>query len=83
MGWVSVVDSRGPKSLKEHRKVENLEATVACLAATLKEQAAQIHKTNALSLKRANLRRQWSTIRKAHYRRAITPFVGDSRIAPA
>ena len=33
--------------LKEHRKVENLEATVACLAATPKKQAAQIRKTSA------------------------------------
>ena len=47
MGWVSAVDSRGPNSLKEHRKVEKLEATVACLAATLKEQAVQTQKRSA------------------------------------
>ena len=33
--------------LKEHRKVETLEATVARLAATVEEQAAQIQKVNA------------------------------------
>jgi predicted ribosome quality control (RQC) complex YloA/Tae2 family protein len=33
--------------LKEHRKVEKLEATVASLAATMKKQAAQIQKVSA------------------------------------
>jgi hypothetical protein len=33
--------------LKEHKKVQELEATVATLAATLKEQAAQIQKVSA------------------------------------
>ena len=33
--------------LKEHRKVEELETTVAGLAATVKEQAAQIQKVSA------------------------------------
>jgi hypothetical protein len=33
--------------LKEHRKVEKLEATVASLAATVKEQAAQIQRVSA------------------------------------
>ena len=33
--------------LKEHKKVEELEATVAGLAATVKEQAAQIQKVSA------------------------------------
>ena len=33
--------------LKEHRKVEKLEATVASLVATMKEQAAQIQKVSA------------------------------------
>ena len=33
--------------LKEHRKVETLEATVAHLAETVKEQAAQIQQVNA------------------------------------
>jgi hypothetical protein len=33
--------------LKEHRKVEKLEATVATLAATVKEQAVQIQKVSA------------------------------------
>jgi hypothetical protein len=33
--------------LKEHRKVQNLEATVADLVATVKEQAAQIQKVSA------------------------------------
>ena len=33
--------------LKEHRKVEKLEATVEGLAATVKEQAAQISKVSA------------------------------------
>ena len=33
--------------LKEHRKVERLEATVASLAAAVKEQAAQIQKVSA------------------------------------
>jgi hypothetical protein len=33
--------------LKEHRKVEKLEATVASLAATVKEQASQIQKVSA------------------------------------
>jgi hypothetical protein len=33
--------------LKEHSKVEALEATVASLAATVKEQAAQIQKVSA------------------------------------
>ena len=33
--------------LKEHHKVENLEATVASLVATVKEQAAQIQKVSA------------------------------------
>ncbi len=33
--------------LKEHRKVEKLEATVEGLAATVKEQAAQIQKVSA------------------------------------
>jgi len=33
--------------LKEHRKVERLEASVASLVATVKEQAAQIQKVNA------------------------------------
>ena len=32
---------------KEHRKVEELETTVAGLAATVKEQAAQIQKVSA------------------------------------
>jgi len=34
--------------LKEHRKVETLEATVANLVATVKEQAAQIQKVSAV-----------------------------------
>ena len=33
--------------LKEHRKVQELEATVAGLAATVQEQAAQIPKVSA------------------------------------
>jgi len=33
--------------LKEHRKVEKLEATVAGLAATVKQQASQIQKVSA------------------------------------
>jgi hypothetical protein len=33
--------------LKEHRKTEKLEATVASLIATVKEQAAQIQKVSA------------------------------------
>jgi len=33
--------------LKEHRKVEELEATVARLAATVNEQASQIQKVSA------------------------------------
>jgi hypothetical protein len=33
--------------LKEHRKVEKLEATVTDLAATLKEQAAQLRSVSA------------------------------------
>jgi hypothetical protein len=33
--------------LKEHRKVEELEATVAGLAATVKEQSTQIQKVSA------------------------------------
>jgi hypothetical protein len=33
--------------LKEHKKTEKLEATVASLIATVKEQAAQIQKVNA------------------------------------
>jgi hypothetical protein len=33
--------------LKEHRKVEKLEATVASLAATVKEQATLLHKVSA------------------------------------
>jgi hypothetical protein len=33
--------------LKEHKKTENLEATVARLIATVKEQAAQIQKVSA------------------------------------
>jgi hypothetical protein len=33
--------------LKEHRKVQELESTVAGLAATVKEQAAQIQKVRA------------------------------------
>jgi trimeric autotransporter adhesin len=33
--------------LKEHRKVEELEGTVAGLAATVKEQASQIQKVSA------------------------------------
>jgi hypothetical protein len=33
--------------LKEHKKTEKLEATVASLIATVKEQAAQIHKVSA------------------------------------
>ena len=33
--------------LKEHKKVEQLESTIASLAATLKEQAAQIQKVSA------------------------------------
>jgi hypothetical protein len=33
--------------LKEHSKVEKLEATVAGLAATVKEQASQIQKVSA------------------------------------
>ena len=33
--------------LKEHKKVEELEGIVASLAATVKEQAAQIHKVSA------------------------------------
>ena len=33
--------------LKEHRKVETLEATVANLVTTVKEQAAQIQKVSA------------------------------------
>ena len=46
--------------LKEHRKVETLEGAVTSLVATVKEQAAQIQKVSA-QLKRANLRRMWST----------------------
>ena len=34
--------------LKEHKKVEQLESTVATLAATVKEQAAEIQKVSAL-----------------------------------
>jgi trimeric autotransporter adhesin len=34
--------------LKEHKKVNDLEATVASLIATLKEQAAQIRKVSAV-----------------------------------
>jgi hypothetical protein len=33
--------------LKEHKKVEELESTVAALAATVKEEAAQIQKVSA------------------------------------
>ena len=33
--------------LKEHRKVEQLEGTIASLAATVKQQAAQIQKVSA------------------------------------
>jgi hypothetical protein len=33
--------------LKEHKKVERLESTVANVVATMKEQAAQIQKVNA------------------------------------
>jgi hypothetical protein len=33
--------------LKEHKKVEHLEAAVTLLAATVEEQAAQIQKVNA------------------------------------
>jgi hypothetical protein len=33
--------------LKEHKKTEKLEATLASLIATVKEQAAQIQKVNA------------------------------------
>jgi hypothetical protein len=33
--------------LKEHKKVEKLESTVATLAATVKEQAAEIQKVSA------------------------------------
>ena len=33
--------------LKEHKKVEQLESTIASLAATVKEQAAQIQKVSA------------------------------------
>jgi hypothetical protein len=33
--------------LKEHRKVEKLEATAASLAATVKQQASQIQKVSA------------------------------------
>ena len=47
LGWVSAVESRGPNSLEERRKVEKLEATLACLAATLKEQAVQTQKRSA------------------------------------
>ena len=50
--------------LREHRKVEKLEATVEGLAATVKEQAAQIQKVSA-QLERANLRRKWSKIPEA------------------
>jgi hypothetical protein len=53
--------------LKEHRKVQKQETTIAelksgmtALAETVKEQAAQIQKVSA-DLKRANLRRKWST----------------------
>ena len=56
--------------LKEHRKNEEQEKTIAelksgmtALTATVKEQAAQIQKVSA-QLKRANLRRKWSTIPK-------------------
>jgi hypothetical protein len=33
--------------VKEHKKVEQLEDTIASLAATVKEQASQIHKVSA------------------------------------
>ena len=56
--------------LKEHRKNEEQEKTIAelksgmtALAATVKEQAAQIQKVSA-QLERANLHRRWSTIPK-------------------
>jgi hypothetical protein len=50
--------------LKEHKKTEKLEATVASLIATVKEQAAQIQKVSA-QLKESKPRREWSTIPKA------------------
>jgi hypothetical protein len=50
--------------LKEHKKTEKLEATVASLIATVKEQAAQIQIVSA-QLRRANLHRRWSTIPKS------------------
>ena len=59
--------------LKEHRKVEEQEKTIVelksgmiALAATVKEQASQIQKVSA-QLKRANLRRKWSTIPKSDW----------------
>ena len=62
--------------LKEHRKNEEQEKTIAelnsgmtALAATVKEQAAQIQKVRPPihgDLKRANLRRKWSTTINKH-----------------
>jgi ferredoxin-fold anticodon binding domain-containing protein len=41
--------------IKEHKKVEELQATVASLAVTLKQQAAQIQKVSAqIKLKNAS-----------------------------
>jgi hypothetical protein len=51
--------------LKGHKKTEKLEATVAGLIATVKEQASQIQKVSAQL--EANLLRKWSTIPKADW----------------
>jgi hypothetical protein len=54
--------------LKEHKKTEKLEATVASLITTVKEQAAQIQKVSA-ELEASKPAPQWSlTISKVGWR---------------
>ena len=80
-GQLGVAPTGSPLSknelLKQQHLVQEQEATIAQLkkdfgatvaqlaAARLNEQASQIQKRGAHSLKRANLRREWSTIPKA------------------
>jgi hypothetical protein len=58
--------------LKEHKKVEDLERIVTSLAATVKEQTAQIQKVSAQLEVRKLPRKPFSTISKAARARAKT-----------
>jgi hypothetical protein len=66
--------------LKEHKKTEKLEATVASLSATVKEQAAQIQKVSA-QLETVNLHCKWSTIPKPRRSLLLTRIAATASVS--